>query len=223
MDLRASMAVWLRVLRGPHETVFAEELQQPYARLATAVIWLVAAGLVAVLIWILVFMLLDPMGQSMTMMPDLLAQMGFSAAESAELVSQMEDTAQVSMFLILCSLLIGIPGFTLVWSGALWLVAKLLGGVGNYEKQTFLLASFTTPLVMISVVVYLFPLLGPLLVAGLSVYNVYLTFFALKVVHGLPSEKAFTAVAAPIVGLLVVGCCAFTLWLSILATALGAA
>lgn len=223
MDLKSSIAIWSRLLRGPYETVFAEELQKPYARLATAVIWLVAAGLVAVLVWILVFMLLDPMGQSMEMMPDLLAQMGFSAAESAELVTQMESTAQASMFLMLCGLLVGIPGLALAWSGLLWLAARLLGGSGSYEKQTFLLASFITPLVIVSVLLYLFPLLGPLLVFGLGVFILYLTFVALKVVHGLPAERAFTAVAAPVIGFLIAACCVGTLWLGMLGAALGAA
>ncbi len=223
MDLKASIAVWLRMLGGSHEEIFAEELQKPYARLATAVIWLVAAGLVAVLVWILVFMLLDPMAQYMEMMPQFLEQMGFSAAESAELVTQMENTAQVSMFLMLCGLLVGIPGLALAWSGALWLVAKLLGGSGNYGKQTFLLASFITPLVMVSVLLYLFPLLGPLLVMGLLVYGLYLTYFAVKVVHGLPAQKAFTAVAAPVIGFMIITCCVGTLWLAMLGAALGAA
>lgn len=223
MDLKSSMNVWLRVLRGPYETVFAEELQKPYARLATAVIWLVAAGLVAVLVWILIFMLLDPMGQSLAMMPEMLVQMGFSAAQSTELITQMEATTQASMFLMLCGLLVGIPGLALAWSGMLWLAARLLGGQGSYDKQTFLFAAFTTPLLMVSVFLYLFPLLGPLLVMGLMVYILYLSFWALRVVHGLAAERAATAVLAPTLGFLVAGCCVVTLWLSMLAAALGAA
>ncbi len=223
MDLRASIEVWLRVLTGPREIVFAEELQKPYARLGTAVIWLVAAGLIGVLVWILIFMFLDPMGQSMSMMPDFLAGMGFSTAESEEMMSQMQDTAQTSMVLILCALLVGIPASALIWSGMVWLAARMIGGEGSFEKQTFLLASFMAPLIMISVLLYLFPLLGPLLVMGVMIYNLYLSYYAVKTVHQLPGEKSFTAVAAPVIGLSVVGCCLLTLWLAMLGAALGAA
>lgn len=224
MDLRASIEVWLHVLSlsNPKEPVFAAEIQKPYARLATAVIWLVSAGLVTVLVWLLVFTLLDPMGQSLTMMPELLAQMGISAEESADLISQMEDTAQISMLMMLCGMLFGIPLLGLGWSGVLWLAAKMMGGAGSYEKQTFLFSSFATPLVMLSAIIYLFPLLGPLVVVALVLYNLYLTFLALKVVHQLPTEKAATAVAAPVVFLLVFACCAATLWLSMLGAAMGA-
>jgi hypothetical protein len=223
MDLRASIQVWLQVLRTPGEAVMTAEMQKPYARLGTAVVWLVASGLVTVLIWILVFMLLDPMGQSMAMMPDFLAEMGFSEAESEEMVTQMEATAQMSMFLMLCGMLVGIPTFALAWSGLLWLMARLVGGVGNYEKQTFLLASFTAPLVVLSTLAYLFPLLGLAIVMGLAVYNLYLTFLALKVVHELPKEKAVTAVLAPTLVVFAAGCCALTLWLALLGAALNAA
>lgn len=224
MNLRESIEVWLRVLRlsSPKETVFGEEMQKPYARLGTAVIWLIAAGLVAVLVWILVFMLIDPMAQSLSMMPEFLAQMGLSASESADLIAQMEDTAQISMLMMLCGLLIGIPLFGLGWSGVLWLGARMMGGEGSYEQQTFLFSSYAAPLVMVSAVIYLFPLLGPIIVIGLGLYNLYLTFQMLKVVHHLPTEKAATAVAAPVVFLLVFGCCAATLWLSIVGAALSA-
>lgn len=221
MDFRASLQVWRRVLMQPGEAVFAEELAKPYARWGTAVIWLFGAGLVAVLVWLLIFLLLDPIGQSLTLMPEFLAQMGATEAAAAEMMAQMEQTAEATMFMILCALLIGVPGVSLLWSGLLWLIAKLLGGTGSFEKQSFLLASFIAPLVMVGVLVYILPLLGPIMMMFLAGYTLYLTYFALKVVHGLPSGKAATAVLTPAVALFAVGCCAVTLWFSLVAAMLG--
>jgi hypothetical protein len=131
MDFRASWQVWRRVLMQPGEAVFGEELAKPYARWGTAVIWLFGAGLVAVLVWLLIFLLLDPIGQSLTLMPEFLGQMGATEAATEEMMAQMEQTAEATMFMILCALLMGVPGISLLWSGLLWLIAKMLGGTGS--------------------------------------------------------------------------------------------
>ncbi len=222
MDLNASMAVWQRVLRNPGEAVFVAEMEQPYARWATAVIWLFGAGLVTVLVWLLVFLVLNPMEQSVPMMRDFLQQLGASETAVAETITQMQQTAQASTFLMLCGMLVGIPMLTLAWSGMLWLTAKLLGGRGSLEKQTFLLSTFIAPLTMVGVLLYLFPFLGPLLVMGLGFYNLYLTYFALRAAHSLTPAQAASAVAVPLVGIMVLTCCAATLWASLVITALGA-
>jgi hypothetical protein len=221
MDLSGSVQVWQRVLAKPGEAVFAAEMEKPYARWGTAVIWLFAAGLVAVLVWLLIFLLLDPMEQSQPLMRDFLQQSGMSEAAVEETLAQMEGTAETSMFLMLCTMLIGIPGLALAWSGALWLMAKLLGGNGSLEKQTFLLASFIVPLVMVSVLLYLLPLLGFFLIIALGFYNLYLTFFAVKVAHGLTAGQTAGVVAVPLAAVLTITCCGLTLWLSLAMTALG--
>jgi hypothetical protein len=221
MDLRASIQVWRQVLAKPGEAVFAAEMEKPYARWGTAVIWLFAAGLVAVLVWLLIFLLLDPMAQSTPIMRDFLQQSGMAEAAVEEMLAQMEDTAEASMFLMLCSMLIGIPLLGLAWSGTLWLMAKLVGGNGSFEKQTFLLSSFIAPLVMVSMLLYLLPILGFFLIIALGFYNLYLTFFALKVAHGLTASQTAGVVAVPLTAVLVVTCCGLTLWISLAMTALG--
>ncbi|MCP4363000.1 MAG: YIP1 family protein [Chloroflexi bacterium] len=219
MDLRSSLQVWRRMISRPSEEVFADELTRSYARLSTAVIWLTAAGLVTVLVWMLIFLLLNPVEQSMDLTVEFLAQSSIPQDVIDETVEQMEQTAEASMFLLLCFFLIGIPLGTMLWSGLLWLIARAMGGSGSFEQQTYLIAAFTAPLVMLNAVLYLFPLLGPLLVLGMTLYMFYLTYFALKVVHQLSSGKTATLIITPVVALLVLGCCMSTLWLALLGTA----
>lgn len=221
MDLRASIQVWQRVLMKPGEAVFREEVEKPYARWGTAVIWLFGAALVAVLVWLLIFLLFDPITQSMPIMREMFAQTGASPTAVDEMMSQMTQTANMTMFLMLCMMLLGIPGLTLAWSGALWLTARLFGGAGSFEKQTFLLSTFTAPLVMIGVLLYPLPLLGPLLLLFFAFYSLYLTYFALKAAHGLAPGQTAGTLALPLAGMVAFACCLATLWVSMIIAALG--
>ncbi len=223
MDLRSSIEIWKRVLLSPGEETYREELRQPYANMSTAIIWLFAAGLIAVLVWILIFLILDPFSQSLDFAAEFWPQLGLSEAETAELVAQMEETTSITMIFMLCSFLFGIPLVTFLWSGLLWAMAKMMDGTGSFEKQTFLISAIVTPLTILGMIFYIIPLVGFVLIIVFNVYIIYLTFFAMRAVHGLSGGKATTAVLTPLAGLFLILCCGASLWLMLVSIALGSA
>jgi len=222
MDLRSSIDVWRRVIMTPSEEGYAGELEQPYANMTTAVIWLFAAGLIAVLVWILIFLLLDPFSQSLEIATEFWTEVGLSEAEVAEMVTQMEEATSITMVFMLCSFLLGIPLLTICWSGLLWVMAKLFDGTGSYEKQTFLISAIVTPLIILGAIFYIIPLLNFVLIIAFGIYIVYLTLFVMRVVHGLSRGKAMTAVLTPLIALGIIACCGLAGWLMLVSVALGA-
>ena len=221
MDLRSSIAVWQRVLMSPGEETYREELEQPYASMSTAVIWLFAAGLIAVLVWILIFLIFDPFSQSLDFAADFWRQLGLSEAEVTEMIAQMEDTTSMTMVLMLCFFLFGIPLVTILWSGLLWIMAKVLDGSGTFEKQTFLISAIVTPLTILGMIFYIIPFIGFVLIIAFSLYVIYLTFMAMRTVHGLSGGRATTAVLTPMAGFFLFLCCGITVWLMLVSAALG--
>lgn len=223
MDLRSSIEVWQRVLLSPNEETYREELDRPYANMSTAVIWLFAAGLISVLVWILIFLILDPFSQSLDFAAEIWTQLGLSEAETAEMVAQMEETTPVTMLFMLCSFLFGIPLITIIWSGLLWVMAKILDGSGSFEKQTFLISAIVTPLIILGMIFYIIPFIGFVLIIAFNLYIIYLTFFAMRAVHGLSGGRVTTAVLTPLAGLFLFLCCGAVLWLMLVSIALGSA
>lgn len=92
----------------------------------------------------------------------------------------------------------------LIVSGVYYLFAKLLGGNGTYDKQTYLYAIFYAPLAVILAVLALIPtvimflpgmtmvssLIGMTLRLLVCIYMVYLLTLALKEVHKYSTGKA---------------------------------
>ena len=100
----------------------------------------------------------------------------------------------------------------LIISGVFYLFAKLFGGNGTYDKQTYLYAIFYAPLAVISSVLALIPAIM-MFVPGLTmvstvlgmtirllvfVYTVYLLTLALKEVHKYSTGKAVLTWLVPV-------------------------
>jgi len=87
-------------------------------------------------------------------------------------------------------------------------VAKLFGGEGEFEEQTYFLSTFAAPLIIVSSVIGIIPFLGGCVAFILWVYRVVLTYFAVKVAHNLTSGQAVIVALTPIIiGLLLICCC----------------
>lgn len=107
------------------------------------------------------------------------------------------DTTLDSLFLypalvllyIIFSPVLSVIGW-LFSSGVDYIFAKLLGGRGTYEQQTYLISLYVAPISIISAVLLLVPVAGLWLSALLSLYGLYLVTMALKEAHGYSTGRA---------------------------------
>lgn len=197
MDFAAMFQTWMNVITKPGEATFEAERHQPQANLTTALIWIVIAAVVLAIgnaISALIGSLLGG-GASMTQMfldqadlpPEVAAQLSASAAGGVGSIAGA-----------FCGALIAAPILFLIGSGIYFLLAKLFGGTGNFEEQTYLLAASAAPITIVSSLVGIIPLLGGCVGFLLFIYQLVLNYFALKVTHGLTSGKALAVVLIPV-------------------------
>ncbi len=197
MDFAAMFQTWMNVLTKPGEATFEAERHQPQANLTTALIWIVIAAVFLAIgnaLSALISSLLGGGGSMMQMFldqadlpPEVAAQLSASAAAGAGGI--------VGAF---CGALIIAPIFFLIGSGIYFLIARLFGGTGTFEEQTYLLAASAAPITIISGLVGIIPLLGGCVGFLLAIYQIVLNYFALKVTHGLTSGKALAVVLIPV-------------------------
>ena len=96
-----------------------------------------------------------------------------------------------------CLTLILAPVFFLIGSGIFFGLAKLFGGTGSFEEQTYLLATFSAPIMIVNGVIGVVPILGGCVSFIIYIYQLLLSFYAIKVVHGLESGKSAAVVLIP--------------------------
>lgn len=102
---------------------------------------------------------------------------------------------------IIVSLIVA-PIFFLIWSGIIFLIAKLLSGNGSFEKQSFYMAFITYPLSIIASVSGI-PLIGGVISLIAGIWALISTIFAVKYAHDFSTGKAAAAVIVPILVLIV--------------------
>jgi len=111
----------------------------------------------------------------------------------------------------ICSGLIGtIIGFYL-GNGITFLCARLFGGTGDYNTQTYLVSLFAVPIGIVSGALAIIPCVGLIAALGVSIYAIVLNVRAVKVSHNLTTGKAVAAVFLPVVVVFVLVGCLFAL------------
>ncbi len=100
---------------------------------------------------------------------------------------------------------IGLIVMNLIGAGINHLIATLLGGKGKYEQFFYISSIFTAPILLITMLVVIVPLLGWIAALLLEIYSLYLMVLALKEVHSLSTGRAVAVVAIGIVLSFVLG------------------
>lgn len=205
MNVSAMWQSWLKATTSPNEATYAAEREKPEATLTTAVIYVLIYGVIAAVISMVSAIVFA--GTMRGLLPDLLAQ----ANLAPEVRSQLQGILSTSLFAgvgIASSLsnIITIPVFFLIGVGILHLIARLLGGTGQFGRFAFLNAIFVAPLGILTSLVGLVPLVSCLTIF-IGIYQLVLTYFAVKVEHQMTSGRAILVVLIPlIVVALLVGC-----------------
>jgi hypothetical protein len=197
MDFAGWIATWRRVVTQPGEPVFLEEKSNPNGTLQTAIIWMVIAGVVAGIFGAIAgaigaSSMAAMLGQA-DLPPEVMAQMG-------PLVSTLSATSGLAA-------IITVPLFFLIGTFILHLIAKMLGGQGDYGKFAYLAGTFQAPLTIVSSILAVIPVLGGCVSFLIVIYTYVLSFFAVKANYGLTSGRAVAVILIPLALLFVLAIC----------------
>ena len=87
----------------------------------------------------------------------------------------------------------------LIGSAIIYVFAMLFGGKGDFVKQSYLIALYAAPLMVVSSIVSLIPFVGPILSLLVSLYGIYLLTMSIKQAHKVSTGKAIAIWLVPVV------------------------
>jgi hypothetical protein len=206
MDIAATIQTWVYVLTHPDEATFEQERHKPNANLTTALIWIVIAAVISTILSFVASRFYFAAQTSMMM--QMFERMDLppeARDEMAQLFSSGLMAAVMggaSVFAIILT-----PILFLIGVGILHLIARALGGTGDYGRYAYLLAVFQAPLNIALAVVGLVPVLGGCVAFFGWIYGLVLTYYATKVEQNLTAGRAIAVVVIPlIIGIVLFAC-----------------
>ena len=208
MNLSETWQTWLHVITAPGEPTFETERQKPQATLTTALIWMLIAGVVAAILGFIQAAVAAGAAQGT------IGQVIATADLPPETRAALEQLLNSGVLGILTggaslTSIIMVPIGFLVSTAIYFVIAKLLGGTGDFGRYAYLNASFGAPLAILSSILSVIPFLGCITIF-LGLYQIVLTYYSTKVEHNLTSGRALIVVLLPlIVVLLLVFCFVF--------------
>ena len=219
MDFNAMFQTWMNVLTKPSEATFEAERHKPNANLTTALIWIVVAGVIVAIFSAIGAVISGFIGGGSTLLESALGQSDLPPEVAAQLAAlQAGGGLGGGVAASFCAILL-VPIFFLIGSAIYFGVAKILGGTGNFEEHTYMLATFSAPTLILSSVVGIIPFLGGCVSFLITIYQIVLTYFAVKVTHNLSSGSAIVVALTPVI---IFFLCFVCIFLAIFAGAFGA-
>ena len=223
MDFGAVIQTWLNVLTHPGEDVFQEERTKPQATLANAIIWIIVAGVIAAIFAAIGAAISGAMGTGVGFTQTIINQMDLPPEARRQMMTALAARTAgtgAGVFGALCMTLFVVPIAFLLGSAIYFVIAKMFGGTGDVSEQTYLMATFFAPIIVVNAIIGVVPYLGGCVTFFISIYQLVLTYFAIKVSHNLSSGKAIMTILIPI---LVIFACIICGFVVMFATILGAA
>lgn len=101
--------------------------------------------------------------------------------------------------------------FSFISIGFFFIIAKLLGGKGNFSTLFYFVSLYFVPLTTIMYLLIFIPVIGVLFIFVLLLYSLYLFYHALKESQELSGGKAILAIIIPIIVLFVLSFVLFLL------------
>ena len=96
-------------------------------------------------------------------------------------------------------------------SAILLAAARLLGGEGTFDRQSYVLAAASAPMSIVSAIVAPLPWVGVVLGLLASLYYLWLAILGLQAAHHYTPGRAFVTILAPLVLLVLIACCIIVL------------
>lgn len=220
MNLSNVFQTWLNVLTHPNDETFVQEAEKPDANLTTALIWIVIAGVVTAILSFIAGSL--AMGAQGPLFQQIIDQMDLPPEASAQMNAMLSGGLMAGMMgAVSLMSIFTTPIFFLIGVGVLYLIARMLGGTGDFGKYAYLIAVFQAPLIMVQALLGLVPLLGGCIGLVATIYGFVLTYFATKVGHNLTAGKAMAVVLIPVGVLLALFSCIILAAMGIVMSTMG--
>jgi hypothetical protein len=212
MNFSDMWQTWLKATTSPNDATFAELRLKPEANITTAVIWMAIYGAVAAVVGIIGGLIFANTISSM--MPGILEQLDLPPAEAAQAEQALRlftgGGFGMAGFASLANIVLA-PFFFLIGVGIYFLLARMLGGNGDFGRYAYLNAAFAAPLGILTALLSLAPFascISPLI----SIYALVLVYFATKAEHQLSGGRAIWVVLIPlIVAFVLFGCFLFSI------------
>ena len=209
MNFSVMYQTWIKLVTQPNEAAYKEEAEKSYATLSTALIWIVIASVILGILSALAVLVNGLLFNTPMMMGSMFGGSEMPAEANEQLTQFMLASTGINLVFSLVLTPILTPIAFLIGSTIYFVVAKLLGGTGTFEKHTYMLAAFSSPLLVVNGLVSIIPFVGGCIAFAVYFYQIVLTYFAIKTVHELSSGKAILVALTPLLIFLV---CA-VLWL----------
>ena len=213
MNFSDMWQTWLKATTSPNDATFEELRLKPEANVTTAIIWMAIYGAVSAVIGVISGLIFA--GTINSTLPALLEQANLSPAEAAqaEQVLRIFTGGGLGLATGFASLIniVVVPLMFLIGVGIYFLLAKMLGGNGDFGRYAYLNAAFSAPLGILTTLLSLVPFAGcisPLI----SIYSLVLVYFATKAEHQMSSGRAIWVVLIPVLAaFMIFGCFLFSI------------
>jgi hypothetical protein len=126
-----------------------------------------------------------------------------SLALGAAMPSYFGVPAPLIAVLYVILIVILAPISFLIMQGVYWVLAKALGGKGEYRQQAYFASLFTAGVYILSILCIV-PCLGSIVSLALLILVIYLEYVLIMAVHKLGSWKAALVAVAPILAFILV-------------------
>lgn len=213
MNFAEMWQTWLKATTSPNDATFEELRLKPEANVTTAIIWMAIYGAVSAVIGVISGLIFA--GTINSTLPALLEQANLPPAEAAQAEQMLRiftggGLGIATGFASLVNIVV-VPLMFLIGVGIYFLLAKMLGGNGDFGRYAYLNAAFSAPLGILTTLLSLVPFAGcisPLI----TIYSLVLVYFATKAEHQMSSGRAIWVVLIPVlVVFMIFGCFLFSI------------
>ena len=164
--------IWIRAITRPMLATYQELLEEePSPPLTTPLLWMIASAVIAAVI-----------------------------SGVVSLITGLGEFFDITS--LLCGIIVvpigAVIGF-LIGSGIYFVSAKIFGGEGTFDRQSYLLAAAYAPMAIISALLAVLPWIGAWLGIIASLYTVWLAILAMQAAHRFSTGRAVASVLAPLI------------------------
>lgn len=206
MNFADMWQTWLKATTSPNELTYEELRQKPDAKLSTALIWMVIYGAIAAVAGLISSMVFA--GVANNALSQMLAQPDLPPEARAQIDMLVNSGMLGGVGAANIGSIVWVPIGFLIGTGILHLIARLFGGQGEFGRFAYLNAAFQAPLGILMTLLSLVPLVGCISLF-VAIYQIVLSYFAVKVEHQLTSGKAITVILLPLIIVMGLGLCLF--------------
>ena len=195
-----SFRTWIRVLRNSDVDSLRQEIEN--TDLKVSIIWMAGAGIIGTILGMLILFLYQVIkfiivGDSGSQISDLFN--AYTQLLQVRIPGEFELSLGIVFLFVLFSPIVIAPLGLLFISGILYSLAKMRGGEGEFDTQTYLISTFAAPLNFISLVFRSVPYLGITIVVIIGVFQVFLANRALQAAHNFAASQSLRVILIPLI------------------------